>query len=60
MADELRVRSETDGCLLGTLPSAGNLQQIEGALLYRGRGSDHLAGFFTHVNGVQGYGAEIL
>ena len=40
--------------------SAGDFQQVEGTLLYRGGGSDHLAGFLTHLDRVQGYGAEIL
>ena len=42
------------------LRSAGDFQQVEGTLLPRGGGSDHLAGFLAHLDRVQGYGAEIL
>ena len=42
------------------LRSAGDFQQVEGTLLHRGGGSDHLARFLAHLNCVQGNGAEIL
>ena len=60
MTDSSWDRSGINCCLLGTLDSAGNLEEVEGTLLNRGGGGDDLAGFLAHSDGVQGYRAEVL
>ena len=46
--------------LLGTLRSAGDFQQVEGALLYRSGRGDHPTGFLAHLDRVQSHGPEVL